>query len=236
MKKTELIIPLDFSNSEAAFALARALEGLPVIYKVGLELFTAGGPSVVEKLISSGAKVFLDLKLHDIPNTVKKASAQAARLGVAMFTVHLQGGAEMLQAAREGARSVSGMNPLVLGVSVLTSFSEASWAVAGSVSGAQTTASISESVRSLVGAYAPIIDGVVCSAYEVDWVTTQHPALFSVVPGIRPEGSAQDDQARVMTPRLAHERGARAIVVGRPITQALDPRGSAQAILNDLSN
>jgi orotidine-5'-phosphate decarboxylase len=226
---TELIVALDTPTAVAAEKLLDQLEGLPVIYKVGLELFVSEGPKwVTQRLTSRGFRVFLDLKLHDIPNTVAKAVESAGRLGVELLTVHLAGGRKMLEAALAVPR-----RPKLLGVTVLTSFDEAGWGeVATAVSA--IPASTTTSVRGFFSLAESVgMDGVVCSTRELPLL--ERP-LFAVVPGIRPAGSSAQDQGRVATPREAAQAGARAIVVGRPITQAPDPRAAAHAVLAELSS
>lgn len=225
---TELIVALDTPTAAAAEKILDQLEGLPIVYKVGLELFVSEGPRwVVDRLTSKGLRVFLDLKLHDIPNTVAKATESAGRLGVELLTVHLAGGRKMLEAALAVPK-----RPKLLGVTVLTSFDEGTWSevtLALSANPASTTTSVrglfalAESVR---------MDGVVCSTHELGLL--ERP-LLTVVPGIRPTGTPAQDQARAATPSEAAQAGARMIVVGRPITQAPDPRAAAHAILAELT-
>jgi orotidine-5'-phosphate decarboxylase len=215
-----LIVALDVSRAEEAEALARRLEGRAGTLKVGLELFTAAGPLVVRRLAAI-APVFLDLKLHDIPNTVEGAARNAARLGVAMLTVHALGGEAMVAAAVRGAGDGAADGgvapPMVLAVTVLSS-------LAG-----EGLASPSSLAFEAVAAGA---DGVVVSGEDVANVREvlgAHACL--VVPGIRPAGSNGHDQARILTPEEAIERGADYLVVGRPITGSPDPAGVARAIL-----
>lgn len=235
-KTAELIVALDFPKPDLAFALVEKLQGLPVIFKVGLELFVGSGPDFVRELIHRKQRVFLDLKLHDIPNTVARAARQAALLRVEMLTLHLAGGASMFRKVSEEFNEISALKPKILGVSVLTSFDEAQW---GDLTKAMTghAAKITDSVEGLVE-HAPAwgADGVVCSAVELASLRRRFPSLYAVVPGIRPSGFAAGDQARVMTPHEAARAGASAIVVGRPITESADPRSVVQIILDDLSN
>ncbi len=232
---TELIVALDFPRSDRALSLVESLKGLPVIYKVGFELFMGGGPEVVRELIHQKARVFLDLKFHDIPNTVARAARQAALLHVEMFTLHLAGGSQMVRAVAQELADIPALKPKVLGVSVLTSFDDVRWAeVTKSLSG--HAADIQNSVEGLVEhASSWGADGIVCSALELPLVRERFPGLYTVVPGIRPAGSEVGDQARVMTPAQAHEAGAHAIVVGRPITESDNPRAVVESILRDLS-
>jgi orotidine-5'-phosphate decarboxylase len=215
-----VIVAIDRSDLDGAEQLAAGLAGTAGLLKVGLELFTAHGPAAV-RAVSAHAPVFLDLKLHDIPTTVERASRNCARLGVAMFNVHALGGEAMVAAAvrgaRQGAEESGGRAPSVLAVTVLSSLSGESLA---------TPTSLAFEARS-AGA-----DGLVVSGEDVASVREvvgEDVAL--VVPGIRPEGSNGDDQVRVLTPRAAVEAGADYLVIGRPITRAPDPAGVARGIL-----
>ncbi len=239
--KTELILALDVPEADRALELIGKLKGLPITYKVGSELFLASGPELVKRLAGQGEKIFLDLKFHDIPNTVAKAAKQASNMGVQMFTAHLAGGKTMFQAiAKEFAMSMGDSHskalPMVLGVSVLTSFDETGWkeVVHGA---AKNTFPIKETVSNWVSLARDWgVGGVVCSAHELSSIRGKFPELFLVVPGIRPKGIAAQDQARVMTPAEAHAEGANAIVVGRPVLDSTDPRKTVEEILNDLRN
>jgi orotidine-5'-phosphate decarboxylase len=232
----ELIVALDFPKKDRALALVDELRGLPVIYKVGFELFVNAGPDLIRELVHRKCRIFLDLKFHDIPNTVARAASQVALLGVEMFTLHLAGGSSMVKSVADALAEFPEIRPKILGVSVLTSFDDVRWAeVTRSLSG--HASDVRDSVAGLVEhAAAWGCDGVVCSAHELDMVRQQSPGLFTVVPGIRPAGAPAGDQARVMTPAEARRAGAHAIVVGRPITEAKDPREAAVAILKELSS
>lgn len=232
--RTDLIVALDFPREDAAWAIVDSLDGLDVIFKVGLELFSAAGPQFVRELVHRKKRVFLDLKLHDIPNTVAKAALQAALLHVEMFTIHLSGGSAMIHAVRDALAEIESLKPRILGVSVLTSFDDLRWAeVTRAISGHGSD--VDDAVSRLVDAFVPHgIDGVVCSAHELEKIHELHPSLFTVVPGIRLDRIAGDDQSRTMSPRQAFEAGASAIVVGRPITQADSPRSVVQEILGEL--
>jgi orotidine-5'-phosphate decarboxylase len=232
---TDLIVALDYPRAEKAMELVNQLKGLPVIYKVGLELFMGGGPDVVRELVHQKNRVFLDLKFHDIPNTVAQAACQAALLHVDMFTVHLSGGSQMVKAVAAELAEIETLKPKILGVSVLTSFDDVRWAeVTKALTGHAVDAS--DSVDGLVEhAVAWGADGIVCSAMELPAIRERFPTIYTVVPGIRPEGTAINDQARVMTPAQAHQAGANAVVIGRPITGAQDPRAMVESILKDLS-
>jgi orotidine-5'-phosphate decarboxylase len=242
-KKSDLIVALDFASVEQARACVVSLEKFPVIFKVGLELFVSGGPSFVQELVDQGKRVFLDLKFHDIPNTVARAAKQAALFQVEMMTVHIAGGSKMLKAVSEEFAALldSGSplarkprKPKILGVSVLTSFDDQGWAeVTGALTG--HASSPSESVRRLVEASISWgLDGLVCSALELQEIQKKFPHLYTVVPGIRLEGSLSNDQARISTPRNASRLGAGAIVVGRPITESSNPARVVERILGEL--
>lgn len=234
-RTTELIVALDYPKTDRALELVASLNGLPVIYKVGFELFLSGGPDFVRELVHRKCRVFLDLKFHDIPNTVARAASQAAKLGVEMFTLHLAGGSAMVRAVTEEFNKFPELRPKILGVTVLTSFDDVRWA---EVTRALTehASDVADSVLGLVNhACGWGADGVVCSALELPLVRQHSPGLYTVVPGIRPEGSAADDQARVMTPAQAHASGAHAIVMGRPITESKNPRQVVESVLKDLS-
>ena len=240
---TELVVALDYNERTKAELLIEQLEGLPVIYKVGLELFMTAGASWVQALTASGQRVFLDLKFHDIPNTVSQAVVQAAKTGAEFLTLHLSGGKRMLDEVdirlQEAMIAQEIMErPRVLGVSVLTSFHEEDWIANVShmakVTGVRT---ISDSVfhfASLAHDH-PGVQGMVCSPKEVEMIRIKYPHLYLMVPGIRPEGSPSNDQSRVATPAEAKNLGASAIVVGRPITQSSNPRQTVEKILGDLA-
>jgi len=224
---TELITALDFPDMEGALALVDRIGGAGVWYKVGKQLFTACGPAVVQQLKQRGKKVFLDLKYHDIPNTVAQAVASAARIGADMCNVHASGGPAMLSAAAEAAdRS----KILLTAVTVLTSMD------AGELAAVGIERSPEEQVLRLARlAQACGVPGVVCSSLELDAIRAAcGPKFITVVPGIRPADSSADDQKRIMTPRQAAQRNADFIVVGRPITKAADPAAAAALILNEL--
>lgn len=224
MRENRPIVALDFPSFEdvkAFLALFPAEEKLYV--KIGMELYYAAGPEIVSYLKSLGHSVFLDLKLHDIPNTVKSAMAVLAKLGVDMTNVHAAGGVEMMRAAREGL----GSGPKLIAVTQLTSTSEKQMHDFQNI---QT--SLAESVVHYAKKTAEAgLDGVVCSAHEVEAIKAATSEDFvCLTPGIRPTGSATGDQKRVMTPADARAIGSDYIVVGRPITQAEDPVVAYQAI------
>ncbi len=217
-------VALDFPTARQACELAARLGDQGTHYKVGLQLFLEAGRPFVEELVNSGKDVFLDLKLHDIPNTVYGAAAAAAGMGVRLLTVHAQGGGSMVQAA-VAAASAQGGGIGVLAVTMLTSLSDADVRSLGF-----DERTMSERVALLASFAAQAgAHGVVCSAFEIAAVRAAAAGLATLVPGIRPVGGAAADQARVATPADAVSRGADYLVVGRPITQAADP---AQALAN----
>lgn len=236
--KTELIIALDFPKAEPALTLMKECADLSVIWKVGSELFLAEGAAWVKSRVKEGHRIFLDLKFHDIPNTVLKAAVQVQDMGVEMFTLHLSGGPVMIRAVRDElenhADCSNSRQSVILGVSVLTSFDEKTWdEVSFKIGG--TASRVEESVMRLVeGAHQWGVDGVVCSPHELQTVKRVDAKLYTVVPGIRFEGAEVGDQARVMTPKEAAALGADAIVVGRPITMSLNPRATVEKILKEL--
>lgn len=234
-----LIVALDVSSAAAAQKIVTALGDSVHLYKVGMQLYTAEGPQLVRDLVSSGRRIFLDLKYHDIANTVAGAIREAAQLGVSMLTVHASGGEKMLRAAAEASRIGSGThvgqsdgNPLqVLAVTVLTSMDESDLHQTG-VSGA-----LLEQVLRLASiALGAGCAGVVSSAREVKALRAKLGENFLIVnPGVRPAGADHGDQARVVTPAEAFRAGATHIVVGRPITEAKDPAAAALAIQHEIS-
>ena len=226
---SRVIVALDFPESESALAFAGSLSPGSCKLKVGKELFTAAGPQLVEELVTRGFEVFLDLKFHDIPNTVSRACSAAARLGVWMLNVHALGGAAMMQAAREGLADASD-RPLLIAVTVLTSMTDSDLREIGITSGSE------DSVLRLAGlANDSGLDGVVCSAHEAGAIRERFGEQFlRVTPGIRLAGNAADDQKRVMTPARAMRGGASYLVVGRPVTRADEPAAVLRRIENEL--
>ena len=218
-----LVVALDTSDLDAAVALAGAVSGQVGMVKIGLELFTAAGPSSVSR-VAERAPVFLDLKLHDIPTTAGRASRNAGRLGAAMLTVHALGGPEMVRAAVDGAAEGAGeagiTPPEVVAVTVLSSLAEAAGASPASLAFEAVTA----------GARGAVVSGD--DVKVVREALGQDPIL--VVPGIRPSGARSNDHARVLTPVEAMEAGADRLVVGRPITESTDPAAAAGAILEEI--
>lgn len=225
-----LIVALDVSSAAAAQKIVAAVGDSAFCYKVGMQLYTAEGPRVVRELVASGRKVFLDLKYHDIPNTVGAAVREAARLGVSMLTVHASGGGKMLRTATESAALA---NPalMVLAVTVLTSLEDRDLDKLGIHGRVQD-----QVLRLAALALANGCQGIVASAREASVLRRELAGDFAIVtPGVRPAGAAHGDQARVVTPAEAIGAGATHIVVGRPITEAEDPAAEARAILSQIS-
>lgn len=227
---SRVIVALDFPNEKNALALVDRLEPGSCRLKVGKELFTRAGPALVQALGSRGFDVFLDLKFHDIPNTVASACHAAADLGVWMLNVHALGGTRMLTAAREGIER-SGHSPLLIAVTILTSMDNDDLLSVG------LAGTPEDNVRRLaLLAESCGLDGVVCSSRETTMLSEQVSDKFILVtPGIRPSGSAPDDQRRVMTPVEAVRSGASYLVIGRPVTQADDPTGVLRTINSELA-
>lgn len=227
--KSPIIVALDFPSMEQALTMARQLDPKQCRVKVGKELFTRSGPVVVESLQRLGFEVFLDLKFHDIPNTTAMAVKAAAELGVWMVNVHCSGGLKMMAACREQLEQHAGAKPLLIGVTVLTSMEQQDLAGIGLDVPPQ------EQVLRLAGlAEQAGLDGLVCSAQEAQSLKLQWPAGQLITPGIRPAGSAQDDQKRILTPAQAMQAGSDYLVIGRPITQAAVPQHVLASILNTL--
>ena len=229
--REKLIVALDLPNAAAAAQLADGLKGRVGIFKVGSELFTAEGPLLARYLAASGEKVFLDLKFHDIPNTVRAAAREAAGFGVKMLNVHGLGGRRMMEAALEGAREAGGASrPLVLAVTILTSLATSDLDDLG-IAGTPEDAA----VRIARLAQTSGLDGVVASAREVVAIRRAcGPQFVIITPGIRPAGAPSNDQTRTMTPRGAMEAGADYLVIGRPITAAPHPASAADAIVKEM--
>jgi orotidine-5'-phosphate decarboxylase len=231
VSEARIIIPLDFSDQDQASSLIRKLDPERCRLKVGKELFTSTGPAFVEKLINAGYDVFLDLKYHDIPSTVAKACCIAADLGVWMINVHASGGVHMMSLASESIEKHQ-HKPLLIAVTVLTSMNDAELAQTG------VGKSVTEQVMHLARlAKESNLDGVVCSAQETTTLRIEFGNDFCLVtPGIRPAGSANDDQQRIMTPVEAIKAGSNYLVIGRPITQAADPLQALLAIEEEIEN
>ncbi len=227
----KIIVALDFNCLEEARQLVNQLDANLCRLKVGKEMFTLYGPEWVKELVSKGFDVFLDLKFHDIPNTVAKACAAAANLGVWMINVHATGGMEMMKSAMKAIEPFGDNRPLLTAVTILTSMNKEEYTNLGFVR------TIDEQVLHLATlAKKSGLDGVVCSALEAENLSKELGSEFKLVtPGIRPEGSDKGDQSRVMTPRRAIEAGSSYLVIGRPITQASDPLKSLCDISESLA-
>ena len=230
LNKKPVIVVLDFPDAKSALDLAACLDPSECRVKVGKELHTAAGPQVVDALMRCGFDVFLDLKFHDIPNTVAGACRVAASQGVWMINVHASGGSRMMLAARE-AVDLSGAKPLLIGVTVLTSLSDADMAQIGFVGPAVDNVLRLASLTKACG-----LDGVVCSAQEATGLRAALGAGFQLVtPGIRLEGDAKGDQQRVVTPVDAIRKGADFLVIGRSISHAKDPITALHSINQQLA-
>ena len=228
--RQRLIVALDVSSAAAAQKIVAAVGDSASCYKVGMQLYTAEGPRIVRDLVASGRRVFLDLKYHDIPNTVAAAVREAAGLGVSMLTVHASGGGKMMRAATEAARN-SNAALMVLAVTVLTSLDDNDLDKLGVHGRVQD-----QVLRLAALAIADGCQGVIASAQEASALRSELEGDFAIVtPGVRPPGASPDDQARVVTPAEAIAAGASHIVVGRPITGAADPASEARAILGQIS-
>jgi orotidine-5'-phosphate decarboxylase len=227
--RQRLIVALDVSTAAAAQKIVAAVGDSALTFKVGMQLYTAEGPQVVRDLVTSGRRVFLDLKYHDIPNTVAAAVSEAVKLGVSMLTVHSTGSGKMLRAAVEAARVRPEL--IVLAVTVLTSMDGNDLEEIG------IHGTVEDSVVRLATiALANGCQGVVSSAREASTLRAELGERFAIVtPGVRPAGSDAGDQVRWVTPAEAMASGASHIVVGRPITEAADPAAEARAILSQIS-
>ncbi|MGJ8689471.1 MAG: orotidine-5'-phosphate decarboxylase [Gammaproteobacteria bacterium] len=224
-----IIVALDYPDASQARLLLAQLDPTQCRVKIGKELFTRSGPSFVEEVIALGFDVFLDMKYHDIPNTVAKAVLAAAQLGVWMVNVHASGGSEMMSAAAEAVRNES-HRPILIAVTVLTSMTQSDLAEIG------LDVSPKEQVQRLAAlAQRSGMDGVVCSAEEVSSLREALGEDFILVtPGIRPEGDAANDQKRIVTPSAALKAGSHYLVIGRPITQASNPREKLNTIYQQI--
>lgn len=233
--KDKLIVALDVESAQQARELVNSLRDLAGMFKIGSQLFTAEGPEIVREIIRSGSKVFLDLKFHDIPNTVRSAASEATRIGVSIFNVHALGGREMMQRTAEAVSEVAlkeGIErPLVIAVTILTSTDVRELAQVGIDSDP-----VSNVVRLSLLAELSGMDGIVASPHEIEPVRAAitRPGFKIITPGVRPAQAGLDDQKRVMTPAEAISAGADYIVVGRPITQAQDPVEATRLILEEM--
>ncbi|MDQ0900112.1 orotidine-5'-phosphate decarboxylase [Paenibacillus sp. V4I7] len=229
-----IMVALDYANAEGAEGLLKQLEGIPCYVKVGMQLFYAAGPGFVASLKDRGYKVFLDVKMHDIPNTVKGGAESVTRLGVDVFNVHAAGGKQMMEAALEGVDKglVTGaVRPIVIGVTQLTSTS---------VQVLNDEIGLTGTVEQAVIRYARLahaagLQGVVASPLEVTAIKAAcGDGFVTVTPGIRPAGADVGDQSRIMTPAEAFAQGTDYVVIGRPITGAADPRAAIEAIIDSI--
>lgn len=236
MKPNPIIVALDVPNPDKALALARSVAPFVGTFKVGKELFVSAGPNLVRELRATGAKVFLDLKFHDIPNTVAKAVAAATRLDVQMLTIHTSGGSEMMRAAEKSAHETAAAlgieAPLVLGVTVLTSMDESALRELG------ITSTVAEHVERLARlALDSGLRGLVCSPLELPMLRKFLPETTQLItPGIRTGAEKADDQKRTLSPLEALSHGASGLVIGRPIYAAPDPAAAAAAILASMGS
>lgn len=229
MSNSKIIVALDYATADAAFTLADQLDPSRCRLKIGKELFTRSGPIVVDTLVKQGFDIFLDLKYHDIPNTVAKACAAAADLGVWMMNVHALGGGAMMSAARDALGNHAD-RPLLIAVTLLTSMDQATFEQIG------LQGSITDTVLRLAKLTEESgLDGIVCSAQEALKLRMLHNESFQLItPGIRPANSEKGDQHRTMTPKEALDAGSSYLVIGRPITAASDPMAALKAIEDSL--
>jgi orotidine-5'-phosphate decarboxylase len=236
--KEKLIVALDFESADEALSLYKELRDEAGMFKVGSQLFTTAGPDLVRRLVREGARLFLDLKYHDIPNTVAAAAREAVRLGVALFNVHAAGGTEMMRRAAEAtaeeAARLGVKKPSLIGVTVLTSMDSDALTETG-----VEAASVEEQVRRLARLTdASGLDGVVASPHEIVPVreSVGRPGFLVVTPGVSPTAAAYADQKRVTSPAEAVRRGADFIVVGRAILNSPDPASAARAVVKEMEN
>ena len=231
----KLIVALDVDNANRALDLFEALHGSVGMFKIGMQLFTAAGPNLVRRIIERGGRVFLDLKYHDIPNTVALAAVEATRLGVSLFNIHTTGGVEMMRRTADAVAAAGQRENLVppklLGVTLLTSIDRE---VLNQIGIADDAPAVVARLAAL--AQASGLDGVVASAQEIELIrhAVPDPNFLIVTPGIRGVNEPLQDQRRVMTPRQAIQVGADYLVVGRPILSAVDPAQSAQEIVSEM--
>lgn len=229
MALPKIYVALDCQSAEEANALVSRLPKNDVGLKVGKELFTAIGPDWVKRQVDAGYSIFLDLKFHDIPNTVAKAVTSAAKLGVDIVNVHASGGSEMMKAAKTALDGIDNA-PLLIAVTVLTSMDDAGLAEIG-----VSVEAREQVLRLATLAQSAGLDGVVCSAQEASLLKTNFRDFKLITPGIRPENSDKGDQKRVMTPSAAMAAGVDYMVIGRPITQAADPANAVTEILHSIN-
>lgn len=226
---SKIIVALDYENAEQASKFVNKVSPELCALKVGKQLFTAAGPQLVEQLVSKGFNVFLDLKYHDIPNTVANACRSAVNLGVWMLNVHALGGERMMIAAKEAVAEGSGRKPILIAVTILTSHEDAELAQLGLSGSAQDNVLRLAKLTQHAG-----LDGVVCSALEAPMIRKACGEDFCLVtPGIRLQAGS-DDQRRIMTPADAMAAGSTYLVIGRPITQAVDPAKTLESIITSI--
>ncbi|MGH9839578.1 MAG: orotidine-5'-phosphate decarboxylase [Blastocatellia bacterium] len=230
-----IVVALDVDTAAQALALVERLRAAAGMFKIGKQLFTAAGPDVVRRILDVGERVFLDLKFHDIPNTVAKAGIEAARLGVSIFNVHATGGTKMMKSVVLGVNETTERErmarPLILGVTVLTSHTQDSLNEVG------IERELEDEVVHLARLCASSgLDGVVASPREIEPIrrAVEDPGFVILTPGVRPAGATLDDQSRVMTPAEAIRAGANYLVIGRPITEAAEPERAARKILEEI--
>ena len=231
MNDPKVVVALDFDKKQDALSFVDKIQPTDARLKVGKEMFTYFGPEFVKQLTGKGFDVFLDLKFHDIPNTVAKAVTAAADLGVWMVNVHASGGSQMMTKAKQAIDSYGKDAPLLIAVTVLTSMGQED------LHGLGINKTPAEQVNFLANLTKQSgLDGVVCSAWEAEQLKLDLGKEFKLItPGIRPAGSAQDDQQRIMTPKQAIDVGVDYLVIGRPITKAVDPQAILQQINSSIS-
>ena len=231
MNDPKVVVALDFDKKQDALSFVDKIQPTDARLKVGKEMFTYFGPEFVKQLTGKGFDVFLDLKFHDIPNTVAKAVTAAADLGVWMVNVHASGGSQMMTKAKQALDNYGNDAPLLIAVTVLTSMGQ------DDLNGLGINKTPAEQVNFLANLTKQSgLDGVVCSAWEAEQLKSDLGKEFKLItPGIRPAGSAQDDQQRIMTPKQAIDVGVDYLVIGRPITKAIDPQAVLQQINASIS-
>ncbi|MEA2101749.1 MAG: orotidine-5'-phosphate decarboxylase [Thermodesulfobacteriota bacterium] len=231
--KDRIIFALDVGDAQSAIEWAKKLHKETAWFKIGMEVFTACGPMIIKEIKEMGIRIFLDLKFHDIPNTVSGAVKSATRLGVDMMTIHISGGRAMMNAACEAAanesKALGQPRPKIIGVSVLTSLNADDLKETGINPDVGTQVS-----RLAELAYGCGLDGMVCSPADLEYIQ-RHKGFTIITPGIRPEWSTKGDQSRITTPAQAIQKGANLLVIGRPISQADDPAGAARRIISEIS-
>lgn len=234
--ENKLIVALDVDTAEKARELFNSLRGVVGMFKIGMQLFTSAGPSIVREIVAAGERVFLDLKYHDIPNTVAGAAVEAARLGVSIFNIHAAGGSEMMRRTADAVTAVSereGLTrPKIIGVTLLTSADAKVLGEIGVANSPQQQVTALAQLSAMSG-----LDGVVASPLEVGPIRAAIPdeGFLIVTPGVRPAGTTAHDQKRLMTPAGAIRSGSDYLVIGRPIIEASDPVLAAREILSEMT-